>query len=89
MKPKKADNKVSADCYEALEKIYYFLDGRLTQSKRRAIQAHLQQCKYCLKAFDFETELKAVIADRLRESIPKQLRDKIASAILNEHNKPR
>jgi len=50
------------DCDEALRTLYYFLDGELTPARRQAIQRHLNECSPCLEAFDFEAELKLVVA---------------------------
>ena len=71
----------SADCGEALQELYSFLDGALTPERRRSIGAHLDDCHDCLEAFDFEAELKQVIAQRCRDEVPPDLRARIASAL--------
>lgn len=72
-----------ADCREALDRLYFYLDGELTEERRRAIQYHLQGCSPCLEAFDFEAELKAVVGQRCRETVPEQLRQRVAEALAN------
>ena len=69
------------DCQDALHTLYDFLDGELTADRRAAIQKHLDQCAPCLDAFDFEAELKAVVARSCRDQVPDSLRQKIANAI--------
>jgi mycothiol system anti-sigma-R factor len=69
------------DCQDALHTLYHFLDGELTADRRTAIQRHLDQCEPCLHAFDFEAELKVVIARSCRDQVPDALRSKIAQAI--------
>jgi len=69
------------DCTDALHTLYHYLDGELTEDRRRAIQHHLDECEPCLHAFDFEAELKVVIARSCRDQVPDQLRSKIAEAI--------
>ena len=58
------------DCEQALRTLYHFLDGELTPERRLAIQHHLDECSPCLEAFDFEAELKIVIARCCRDQVP-------------------
>ena len=69
------------DCQDALHTLYHYLDGELTADRRQAIQKHLDQCSPCLHAFDFEAELKVVIARSCRDQVPDHLREKIARAL--------
>jgi mycothiol system anti-sigma-R factor len=69
------------DCEQALRTLYYFLDGELTPDRRAAIQHHLSECSPCLEAFDFEAELKIVIARSCRDQVPQGLRQRIADVI--------
>ena len=71
----------TGDCQDALHTLYHYLDGELTAERRAAIQRHLSQCAPCLHAFDFEAELKVVIARSCRDQVPEHLRAKIARAI--------
>jgi mycothiol system anti-sigma-R factor len=70
-----------SECQEALDTLYHFLDGELTEERRHLIQHHLDECSPCLEAFDFEAELKVVIARRCKESVPEALRRRIAIAL--------
>ena len=70
-----------SDCQDALHTLYHYLDGELTVERRQVIQRHLSQCEPCLHAFDFEAELKVVIARSCRDQVPDHLRAKIARAI--------
>lgn len=69
------------NCRDALETLYRFLDGELTADKRRAIERHLEECSPCLRAFDFEAELKAVVARSCRDQVPENLRRRIVEAL--------
>ena len=69
------------DCQEALHTLYHYLDGELTEERRLVIQKHLQECEPCLHAFDFEAELKVVIARSCRDQVPDHLRARIADAL--------
>jgi len=70
-----------ARCQEALDTLYHFLDGELDDRRRQAIQVHLDRCSSCLEAFDFEAELKIVVAQRCRETVPDALRQRVADAL--------
>ncbi len=72
------------DCGEAVHRLYHFLDGELDDGRRAVIQSHLDSCLPCLDAFDFEAELRAVIARKCRDQVPDQLRARIAVAIQHE-----
>ena len=69
------------DCDDAVHTLYHFLDGELTPDRRQEVQRHLEACHPCLEAFDFEAELKQVIASRCRDRVPEGLQQRIASAI--------
>jgi len=73
-----------ADCREAIETIYQFLDGELTVEVRTEIKRHLDDCSPCLEAYDFEAELRLAIAQKCRESVPETLRIRVHEALLQE-----
>ena len=70
-----------ADCIEVLREVYVYLDGELNDERRTAIRQHLDDCPPCGEAFEFEHELRALIAHRCREQVPESLRRRIAVAI--------
>lgn len=72
------------DCTEAIHRLYHFLDGELTVERRQEIQQHLDDCSPCLEAFDFEAELRMMIAVKCRDEVPPELRAKIAALIHDE-----
>ncbi len=71
----------AGNCEEALQELYSFLDGELTEHKRSQIQHHLDDCSPCLEAFDFEAELRLVIKHRCRDEVPESLRLRVAERI--------
>ena len=71
----------TSECQEVLARLYSFLDGELTETRRRKIQHHLDKCSPCLEAYEFEAELRQMIANRLRDHVPDLLRVKIAALI--------
>ena len=72
------------DCSEAIVRLYHFLDGELTEERRVEIRRHLDDCGHCLEAFDFEAEVRVMIAARCRDEVPESLRIRIAAAIAAE-----
>jgi mycothiol system anti-sigma-R factor len=69
------------DCDEAIVRIYQYLDGELTVWRRRAIARHLDECPPCAHGFDFEIELRQVVASKCRDEVPPELKRRIAQAI--------
>lgn len=72
------------DCNKAIHEIYHYLDGELTDEKRQAIARHLDLCPPCADGFDFETELRRLVAHKCRDDVPPDLRRRIALAIGHE-----
>lgn len=75
----------SLDCDEAVHVLYHYLDGALTDERRAVIQAHLESCPPCFEGYEFEFELRQVIARKCREQVPPDLVARIAQAI--EHDR--
>jgi mycothiol system anti-sigma-R factor len=72
-----------SQCQEAIHTLYDFLDGELTELRRRQITRHLDECAPCLEAFDFEAELKLVIARKCRDQVPDALRERVYRALMD------
>ncbi len=68
-------------CIEAVALLYHYIDGELSDERRLYISRHLDDCPPCFKAFDFEAELRTVVAQRCRERVPDSLRLRIAAAL--------
>ncbi len=72
------------DCEQVIHRLYHFLDGELTEDRRAQIRRHLDECQPCLEVFDFEAELRQVIAARCRDHVPDRLRARVAAALRYE-----
>jgi mycothiol system anti-sigma-R factor len=68
-------------CSDAVHQLYLYLDGELTPERRALIMQHLDACPPCFEAFDFEAELRIVIAHKCREQVPDHLRERVARAL--------
>ena len=69
------------DCVEAVHLLYHYLDGELTTERRVLIRRHLDDCPPCGQAFDFEAELRVVVSQKCRETVPDHLRQRVAEAL--------
>lgn len=69
------------NCSQVLRELYVYLDGELTEARRDRIQHHLHDCSHCLEAFDFEAEIRIVVAQKCRDEVPESLMRRVAEAI--------
>jgi len=66
------------DCNETSRELEAFLDEELNSDAHHLIQQHLDSCLECLQAYDFEAELREVIAIKCRETeVPPGLLEKV------------
>ncbi len=75
------------DCDESIERLYFYLDGELTEERRIEITRHLDLCGHCVGAYGFETELRRVIASRCKDHVPDELITRVADALRDEHGR--
>ena len=73
-----------ARCADAVERLYLYLDRELDEILMADVQRHLEECLPCLEAFDFEAELRQLVARKCRDEVPDQLRVRIVLAIQME-----
>jgi mycothiol system anti-sigma-R factor len=69
------------DCDHTIRQVYLYLDGELTTLRRWQITRHLNRCPPCQHGYDFEVELRHVVADRCHDQVPEALKHRIADAI--------
>lgn len=75
------DPSLMFDCNAMLARLYSFLDGELNDDRRAKIQRHLDDCPSCFSKFDFEAELRIVIAKRVACRVPESLVERIRKSI--------
>ena len=71
-------------CDETIERLYFYLDGELTEERRSEIRLHLDLCGPCVDVYGFETELRRVIANRCKDHVPPSLIERVADALREE-----
>jgi len=76
-----------ADCSDSVQRLYHYLDGELTDERRAEIKKHLDECPPCLGAFDFEADLRSVIASRCKDHVPDALRERVHAALHEEERR--
>ncbi len=71
------------DCAEVLDQIYVFIDDELDdQVGAAAIRRHLVQCAPCLRQYNLERAVKALVARSCGcDSAPEVLRVKVLACI--------
>ena len=74
----------TVDCGEAVRQLYHYLDGELTEERRRDISVHLDGCGSCAGAAGFEAELRVVISSRCKDRVPESLIERVAAALAEE-----
>jgi mycothiol system anti-sigma-R factor len=65
------------DCAQVLDRVYEYLDGELGPVDLDRIREHLDECGPCLRQYDLDVALKALVRRSCRESAPADLRERI------------
>jgi len=71
----------SGSCRDALQDLFVYIDGQLTVERRLVIKNHIDRCSPCFERYSFEMELRQVVAQGCRDSVPESLKLRIAEAI--------
>ena len=75
-------NPHETDCSEVLDRVYEYLDNELEELDCAKIRQHLDECGPCLKQYDLDLALKALIRRSCAcEPAPEELRTKILTRI--------
>jgi len=75
---------MKAECENAVDYLYQYIDEELTWSRRLRIRWHLRRCGPCMEAFDFEARLQQRIRQCGRDEPPQELLDRIRAFIEQE-----
>ena len=71
-----------SDCSEALHRVFEYLDGEMSTADSAKIAAHLSRCAACLRQYDVDTMVKALVKRSCAcEPAPESLRTTIVSRI--------
>jgi mycothiol system anti-sigma-R factor len=71
-----------ADCSEALHRVFEYLDGEMEPADQGKIAAHLAHCVECLRQYDVDTMVKAMVKRSCApEPAPARLRMMVVQSI--------
>lgn len=68
-------------CRDALDGLYRYVDGEMTDVDKSRLDQHLRDCVGCEKVFDFEVQVKQVIAKRGRVRCPDEVRARLVEVV--------
>jgi anti-sigma factor (TIGR02949 family) len=68
---------MTPDCDKTLRDLQLFIDGELSADEHQHVLGHLEDCLECYQTFDFQAELKQIIARKCRTELPPGLLDRI------------
>ncbi len=73
---------MTEDCRQTLTELQLFLDGELPEDQRQRVLDHLHECIECYHTYDFQAELKQIIAAKCaHEPLPPGLADRIKRVV--------
>lgn len=82
------DDPHELDCDEALERVYEFLDGELTDEVEQAIRRHLAACARCEPKFAHERVFLEFVAQRGKlKHAPPELRRRIMQDLVDRESR--
>jgi mycothiol system anti-sigma-R factor len=71
-------NPHETPCNEVLDRVYWYLDGEVSEEDCDHIRQHLDECGPCLREYGLEEAVKRVVAKHCGcDPAPSELRDKI------------
>ena len=65
------------ECAQALARVYEYLDGEMSPGDCAQIREHIEDCAPCLKQYDLDVALKALVRRSCQDSAPPDLRERI------------
>jgi anti-sigma factor (TIGR02949 family) len=68
-------------CEEALRRLFEALDHELADESRREFERHLAHCRSCFSRFEFETRLKAHLAQLGSAPVRAELHQRIRAVL--------
>jgi anti-sigma factor RsiW len=73
---------IKLSCEDVRREISNYIDDDITPSKRKLLEAHLEQCQYCAVLIDSVHNVLVLVADKRRFELPvgfsARLRERLA-----------
>lgn len=73
-------------CREAVEKLWAYIDGELSENEAGQVHDHLEACRACYPHYDFQRAFRAFVAAHTNRPVPPGLRRRVFLALLAEEN---
>jgi len=80
---KQNDSIKDIGCLEAIEQIYAYLDGELTEAEVNEFEHHMGHCRSCFSRKELETELNKKLNKTSEGEIPESLQNRLKNLIDN------
>jgi mycothiol system anti-sigma-R factor len=68
-------------CAEAVERLWAYLDGTLTDEEKGALEEHLGFCRVCCGEVEFARELRGFLARSAAEELPDDVRARLIETL--------
>jgi mycothiol system anti-sigma-R factor len=68
-------------CAEAVEQLWAYLDGSLSEQDRAVLEEHLGFCRVCCGEVEFATELRAFLVRSVAEELPPDVRARLTATL--------
>ena len=68
-------------CAEAVERLWAYLDGALTDADKKALEEHLGFCRVCCGEVEFAKELRGFLARSASEELPEDVRRRLLATL--------
>ena len=74
-------NPHEVPCSEVLDRVYWYLDGELSDADCESIRQHLDECGPCLREYGLEEVVKQLVHRCCKDPAPPELRTKVMARI--------
>jgi len=71
-------------CQEASRYVFRYLDGELEPATEAELEHHLEQCRQCMGAVEFERRVIEFVRSAATDRAPEDLRDRITRILGGE-----
>ncbi|WP_291377539.1 mycothiol system anti-sigma-R factor [Demequina sp.] len=68
-------------CQEAVDRLFEFIDGELTDEELLRIGAHLKECPPCEAELRINEKIRLLVSQAHGEKAPHQLRERVLSTL--------
>lgn len=78
------NNSEMISCKEAIEKLWAYIDGELSEQEHGQVHDHLEVCQACYPQYNFQRAFREFVGQHTRQPVPPGLRRRVFMALLAE-----